>query len=352
MPLHFGRSTRAAVFFLMLLNAAFDLAGAMAAPQTPFKVQDSWKLGGDGSWDYLTVDASTHLLYIARLNRIMVVDTQTGKLFTEISGLQHAHGIAFDDSGQVGYITDGGAGSVVVFDRATHKAVATIPAGKNPDAIVFEPTQHRVFAFNGASKDATVIDASSNKVIATLAMPGKPEFSVTDGSGNVFVNIEDTNQVLRVDAAALKITASWSLAPCQAPTGLAIDIARHRLFSVCDNAKMAIVDSESGKLVTTCPIGEGADAVAYDSQRGLVLSSNGETGNLTILHQGSPDNYTAVQTLNTLPGARTLALNSTSGEVYTVSAKLGRSPAPNKQIPKPKPVIVPDSFVVLVIGRQ
>jgi YVTN family beta-propeller protein len=345
------RSTQISAISLSLLTALLLTVPSQAAPPAPFKVFNTWKLGGDGSWDYLKVDEAAHLLYIARLNRIMVVDTQTGKLVREIDGLQHAHGVALDDKGQVGYISDGGAGSVLVFDRSTFKVIATIPAGKNPDAVLFEPTQRRVFTFNGASKNATVIDASSNKVLATISMPGKPEFSVTDGTGNVFVNIEDTNQLLQIDAASMKVTATWPLAPCKAPSGLAIDIEHHRLFAVCDNTKMAIVNSQSGKLVAAAPIGEGSDAVAFDSKRGLILSSNGESGNLTILHQDSPDQYTTLQTLNTLPGARTLALNPTTGEIYTVSATLGQRPAPTKDIPNPRPPVVPNSFVVLVIGR-
>jgi YVTN family beta-propeller protein len=339
------------VLFLSLFSAMAVASPAQTVPSAPFKIQDTWKLGGDGSWDYLKVDEPAHLLYIARLNRIMVVDTQSGKLVTEIGGLQRTHGVALDDKGQIGYISDGGAGSVLAFDRSTFKVTATIPAGKNPDAILFEPTKHRVFAFNGGSKDATVIDASSNKVIATIPMPGKPEFSATDGKGNVFVNIEDTNQLLHIDAATLKVTGTWSLAPCKEPSGLAIDIEHHRLFSVCDNAKMTVVDSESGKLVATASIGEGADAVAYDSRRGLVLSSNGESGNLTILHQDSPDHYTVQQTLTTLAGARTLAVNTTTGKIYTVTAKIGPKPAPTKEMPNPRPPIMPNSFVILVIGR-
>jgi YVTN family beta-propeller protein len=324
---------------------------AVAPAEAQFKLQDTWKLGGDGSWDYLTVDAQAHLLYIARLDRIMVVDTASGKLVTEIGGLQHAHGIAFDDQGKVGYISDGGAGSVLVFDRATYKVLAAIPAGKNPDAVLFEPTQRRVFAFNGASKDATVIDAQSNKVIATLPMPGKPEFSVTDGNGNVFVNIEDSSEVLHLDASSLKIAAAWSLAPCKAPTGLAIDVAHHRLFSVCDNDKMAIVDSQSGKLVSAAPIGAGADAVAYDASRGLVFSSNGESGTMTILHQQTADRYVVLQNLQTKLGARTLAVDAANGSAYTVSAALGRKPPATKDNPRARPPVLPGSFVVLVLAR-
>jgi YVTN family beta-propeller protein len=265
--------------------------------------------------------------------------------------LRHAHGIAFDDKGQVGYISDGGAAAVLVFDRATLKTLATIAAGKNPDAVLFEPTHRRVFAFNGASNSATVIDAATNQVIATIPMPGKPEFSVTDGVGNIFVNIEDTSQVLRIDSDALKVTGTWSLAPCSAPSGLAIDVPHHRLFSVCDNNSMAIVDSQSGKVAATVPIGEGADAVAYDGGNGLVFSSNGESGNLTIVHQDSADHYRVQQTLSTMLGARTLALDLANHRVYTVSAKLGHKAAVTKENPKPKPQVLPDSFVVLVIAQ-
>jgi DNA-binding beta-propeller fold protein YncE len=188
-------------------------------------------------------------------------------------------------------------------------------------------------------------------VIATLPMPGKPEFSVTDGSGNVFVNIEDSSEVLHLDASSLKITAAWSLAPCEAPTGLAIDVVHHRLFSVCDNNKMAIVDSQSGKLVAAAPIGEGADAVAYDASRGLVFSSNGESGSMTILHQQTADRYSVLQNLSTKLGARTLAVDAANGSVYTVSASLGRKPPATKGNPKARPPVLPGSFVVLVLAR-
>jgi YVTN family beta-propeller protein len=341
----------AVILTFTFLDAAMEPVSALGLPAPPFKIVDTWKLGGDGSWDYLTVDSSAHLLYIARLNRIMVVDTQTGKLAGEIEGLQHAHGIAFDDKGKIGYITDGGAAAVLVFDRATFKTVAKIAAGKNPDSVLFEPMHRRVFAFNGASNSVTAIDAATNQVIATIPMPGKPEFSVTDGIGNIFVNIEDTNQVQRIDSDTLKVTATWSLAPCNAPSGLAMDVSHHRLFSVCDNNKMAIVDSRSGKLMGTVPIGEGADAVAYDTRNGLVFSSNGESGNLTIVSQDSAGLYTVRQTLDTMLGARTLALDPASGRVYTVSAKLGHKPAVTKENPKPKPQVIPDSFVVVVIAQ-
>jgi YVTN family beta-propeller protein len=318
------------------------LASLLAAPSTrasdfSFKLQNTWKLGGHGSWDYLTVDAEAQILYIARLNRVMLVDIRSGKLITEITGIDHAHGIAFDDLGEVGYISDGGAGTVLVFDRATYKVLATIPAGKNPDSILFEATHHRVFAFNGISHDATIIDATSNSVIATIPLPCKPEFSVTDGAGSVFVNVEDSSSVLRLDADSLKITATWSLAPGKGPSGLAIDAAGQRLFSVCDNAKMIILDSQTGKLLASPAIGAGADAVVFDATRKLVFSSNGESGTMTIIHANGPASYATVQTLPTQIGARTIAADPTTGTLYTVSAALGPKPPASPSNPKPPP---------------
>lgn len=288
---------RSSVRLLLTIVLSVAAASTLYATDAPFKLESVWKLGGDGSWDYMTVDASAHILYIARLNRVTLVDVRSGKLVTEITGITHAHGIAFDDRGKVGYISDGGAGKVLVFDRATYEITAAVPAGKNPDSILFEPTQRRVFSFNGVSHDATVIDANTNAVVATIPLPGKPEFSVTDGAGNIFLNIEDSSAVLRIGAASLKITASWPLAPGEGPSGLAIDTAGHRLFSVCDNNRMVILDSRSGKLLAAPRIGEGADAVVLDPRRELAFSSNGESGNITVI--GAEPPYPTIQSLAT-----------------------------------------------------
>ena len=343
------RSRSRMVLGLLALSLARALN--LRASEASFKLQSTWKLGGDGSWDYMAVDPASHILYIARLNRIMLVDPQSGKLVTEITGLTHAHGIAFDDQGKLVYISDGGAGTILVFDRVSYKSLATIPAGKNPDAVLFEPTQRRVFAFNGGSHDATVVDAATNSVIATIPLPGRPEFSVTDGAGNVFVNIEDSSVVLRIDAATLKTTASWPLAPGETPSGLAIDTAGHRLFSVCDNNRMVILDSQTGKLIAAPAIGEGADAVAFDPAHQLVFSSNGESGTMTVVRAAAPAGYDTIQTLSTKLGARTLALDPSSGTVYTVSAALGPKPPASPSNPKRRPSILPDSFVVLAYSR-
>jgi YVTN family beta-propeller protein len=299
----------------------------------------------------MTVDAHAHVLYVARLNRVMLVDMHSGKLVTEITGMTHAHGVAFDDRGDVGYISDGGAGRILVFDRATYKVTASVPAGKNPDSILFEPMQRRIFVFNGVSHDATVIDAATNSVVATIPLPGKPEFSVTDGAGNIFVNVEDSSAVLRLDAATLKTTGSWPLAPGEGPSGLAIDIAHHRLFSVCDNNRMVILDSQTGKLVAAPRIGEGADAVVFDAAHELAFSSNGESGTITVVRAQGPSSYLATQTLTTKLGARTMAVDSSTGAIYTVSADLGPKPPASPSNPKRRPAVLPDSFVVLVFTK-
>lgn len=342
---------------LCLLVSTLALSSLIHAASPPdqsghgYRVKEAWRLGGDGSWDYLTLDGPNHLLYIARLNRVIVVDTSSGKQVGEIAGLEHAHGVVLDGNGKTGYISDGGAARVVVFDRSNYKVTAAIPTGKNPDSLLIEPVSHRLFVFNGASKSATVVDGNTNSVLATIPLPGKPEFSAAGEGGSVFVNIEESSRILRIDASALKITGSWPLAPCEGPSGLSIDASRHRLFSVCDNKKMAVVDSLSGKLIATVPIGEGPDAVVYDPVRSTIFTSNGESGDLTVVKQITPNSYASVQTLSTKLGARTVALDPASGTLYVVSSDLGPKPKATVAVPKPKPAVVPDSFVVLVISQ-
>ncbi len=339
------RRSLAAATALLLCTTAFA--------QTPsFLVEKTWHIGGDGGWDYLTTEPSAHRLYIARGNRVQVVDTQSGKLIAEIGGMGGTHGIALNSNGKTGYISDGGDGMVRVFDRATLKVTASIPAGKNPDAILFEPATHRVFAFNGRSSSATVIDTGDNRVLKTIPLPGKPEFAQADGAGSVYVNIEDKSEIVRIDAKSMTATASWPLAPCESPSGLAIDTTHHRLFSVCDNKLMAVVDTRTGHVVATPAIGNGPDATRYDAKRHLIFSPNGQDGTLTVVRQNSADSYTPVQTLTTQKGARTMALDSASGTLYVVTANFGPRPAATADNPHPRPSIEPDSFVVLVVGTK
>lgn len=334
------------------LAASLAAVVGTAAAQVPqYRVQQTWHVSGDGWWDYMTVEPAAHRLYIARGNRVQVVDTRTGKLITEMGGMQGTHGIALDQNGKSGYISDGGAGVVRVFDRATLKETASIPAGKNPDAILFDPATARVFAFNGRSQSATAIDTGSNKVLKTIPLPGKPEFA-QDDSGTVYVNIEDKNEIVRIDGYHLNVTATWPIAPCDSPSGLTIDRVHHRLFSVCDNKLMTVLDAQTGKVVATVPIGSGPDATRYDPKTHLVFSPNGRDGTLTVVQQLSKDSYKPVQTLTTQRGARTMALDRKTGEIYLVTAGFGPPPPATAANPHPRPSMLPNSFVVLVVGNK
>jgi YVTN family beta-propeller protein len=342
------RNTRrlsAALLFTLAVSAALS-----AVAQKPFSVLGKWKIGGEGGWDYLVADSSAHRLYITHGGRVEILDSATGKSIGAITGLKGTHGVALDEDGKFGYISDGGANAVVVFDRATLQKVTSIPAGTNPDGIVFEPVTRTVWAFNGRSHDVSVIDTSARKVIATVALPGKPEFPQADGTGQVFDNIEDKNEIVRLDARNQKITATWPLAGLESPSGMAIDRVGHRLFSVCDGQKMAVVDYDSGKVIATPAVGDGPDAAGYDPKTKLAYSSNGD-GTLSII-DASDSSYKVLQTVRTQPGARTMAWDSATGKVYAVTAQFGPRPDPTPTEPRPRPSIIPDSFTVLVVGRE
>jgi YVTN family beta-propeller protein len=335
----------------VVMAAATCISTAPLLAAENYSVQATWKLGGDGGWDYLTMDPDAHLLYITRGNRVMVVDVQAGKLAAEIPGFEGIHGVALDSAGKYGYVSDGRANMVRVFDRGTRQVVASIPVDQGPDSIVFEPVLKYVFSMNGQGKSTSVIDTASNKVIATIPLPGRPEATAADGKGNVFVNIEDKSELARIDAATFKVTGTWSLAPCDGPSGFAIDPVSRRAFSVCDGKTMAVTDLDTGKVVATPAIGQGPDAAGFDPQHGLVYSSNGQDGTLTILHQDSPDSYSLVQTVPTKRGARTMALDPSTGKLYLVTADFGPRPAPTADNPRPRPPILPGTFTVLVVGK-
>jgi YVTN family beta-propeller protein len=345
------RNLRAPNLRVLAPVAAIALAAAVSAwGQKPFTVRDKWKVGGEGGWDYLIADSAAHRLYITHGGRVEVIDTATGKPVGAITGLKGTHGVALDDAGKYGYISDGGANAVVVFDRASLQIVTSIPAGTNPDGIAFEPVTKTVWAFNGRSKDVTVISTATQKVIATVPLPGKPEFPVADGKGVVFDNIEDKNEIVRLDAKDPKVTATWSISPCESPSGLAIDRAGRRLFAVCDEKKMAVVDADTGKVIATPVVGNGPDAAAYDPGAKLAFSSNGE-GTVTII-DASNSSYKVLQNLATQQGARTMALDPATGKIYVVTAQFGPRPAATESNPRPRPAIVPDSFTVIVAGHE
>jgi YVTN family beta-propeller protein len=341
----FGRPVAAA-----LLLSGLIAAPALLSAQKPYHILDRWKIGGEGGWDYLLADSPAHRLYITHGPRVEVVDTTTGKPVGAITGLHGTHGIALDDAGKFGYISDGGGNAVVVFDRATLATVATIPTGgQNPDGIVFEPATQTVWAFEGRSKDTAVISAATRKVVATIPLPGKPEFPAVDGKGIVFDNIEDKNEIVRLDAHSLKLTAEWPITGCDSPSGLAFDVAGSRLFPVCDGKKMGVVDSNTGKVLATPAIGDGPDAAGWDAKHKLAFSSNGD-GTLSIINAKAAG-YPSVEELPTQKSARTMAYDAATDRIYLVAAEFGPAPAPTAAVPHPRPRVIPDTFTVLVVGR-
>ena len=322
----------------------------MFAAEGPFHVENSWQIGGEGGWDYIAVDPQTDLLYITRGDHVQVVNRESGKPVADITGLHGTHGVVFAAGGN-GYISDGRGNQVVVFDRKTYKVIRTIPAGTNPDGILYEPVTRTVWAFNGRSHNVTVIDTKDDQVLATLELPGKPEFPVADGKGNVYDNIEDKSEIVHFDARSRKLLATWPVAPGESPSGLAIDRAHGILFSVCDNQKMAIVSIETGKVIATPTIGDGPDAARFSKDGGYALSSNGESGTLTVVHEDSPHHFTVVQNLPTEKGARTLTLSPDGSKVYLVTARFGSRPTATQDQPHSRPPMIPGSFTLIVVGK-
>jgi len=327
--------------------------GAIAAPapKNEWRVVQRWQVGGEGGWDYLAFDPGTKHLYVSRSDRVVVLDVGNGKQLGEVDGLSGVHGIALANDLHRGFISNGRANTVTVFDPANLKTVQTIPVkGENPDAILYDPFSKRVFTFNGHSHDSSVIDASSGKLLGNIALPGKPEFAVSDGQGHVYDNIEDKGELVEIDPRAMKVTHTWPLKDCEDPSGLAMDIAHRRLFSVCQNRNMAVTDADSGRPVASVPIGDGPDGAAFDPQRQLVFSSNGGSGTLTVVHEDSADRYSVLANAPTQKSARTMALQP-GGDLYLSAAQFGPRPKPSADNPRGRPPLVPGSFTILVVGQ-
>jgi YVTN family beta-propeller protein len=344
--------SKAARIITPLLFAATSLSVCLpqfAAAQSPYRIVARWHVGGVGSWDYLKVDPVNHHLYITHKTQVDVVDTATGSVIGAITGMKGVHGVALDPNGKDGYISDGISDTVVVFERKSLQIEQSIAVGMKPDAILYEPTTKTIWAFNGTSGTASVINAASRTVIATVVLPGKPEFAVADGAGTIYNNIEDKNSVARIDAATRKVTATWPLTSCEAPTGLALDVRGHMAFSVCDGKQMGVTDTSNGKTLQNVPIGDGPDAAAYDSAHQLAFASNAD-GTLTVIDT-SVHPFRVVQTLATKPGARTMALDPENGRIYLVSADLGPAPATSSG-GHSRPTPLPNSMMVLVVGRE
>jgi DNA-binding beta-propeller fold protein YncE len=313
-------------------------------------VVKTYPLGGDGGWDYLKLDPDSRRLYISRSTHVMVIDADSGKSVGDIADTPGVHGIALAPDLGRGFTSNGREGTVSIFDLSTLKTIKKVQVGDNPDAILFDPATKRVFTFNGRSQDSTAIDAATGEVVGKIPLGGKPEFGVTTGAGELFVNLEDKSETLALDPKNLKIKSRWLLAPCQEPSGLAIDVKTRRLFAGCDNKMMAVVNADTGIVITTLPIGDGVDANGFDPETGFAFASCGE-GVLTVAHEDSPDTFSVVQSIPTQRGARTMALDSKTHQIFLVTAKFGPPPAATEQQPHPRPSILPDSFVVLVVGK-
>ncbi|HEY1730506.1 MAG TPA: YncE family protein [Terriglobales bacterium] len=331
---------------LIALLAAAILATVPAYAQQ-FKVADRVKLGGEGGWDYLVYDKDGQRLFITRGSHVMVVDAKTLKVTDDIPDLSAIHGVALVHELNRGFISNGGDNTVTIFDLKTLKKLDSAKVGERPDAILYEPFSKHVFTFNARSHDSSVIDAATGKVLATIPLGGKPEFPASDGNGKLYVNIEDKSQIAEVDVTKNAVMNTWAIAPCQEPSALAFDAEHHRLFAGCDNKMMAVVDSDSGKVITTVPIGEGVDAGRFNPETHQIFMSCGE-GLLTIIHEDSPDKYTVQQNLPTARGARTMALDPESNTAYLVTAQREDKPVP----PGQRPTMVPGSFSLIVAKPQ
>ena len=335
------------------LQAAAAQSGPTATAAQPgagYHLVKTLAVGGDGGWDYLAVDGAARRLYVTRGSHVMVIDVDSGKVAGDIPNLSGVHGVAVADDLGRGFISNGRSDQVTVFDLKTLQVLAQLKStGQNPDAILYDPATHRVFAFNGRSASATVFEGATGKLAGTIALGGKPEFAASDRQGGVFVNIEDKNQVVRIDAAKLTAGTPWPLAGCDEPSGMAIDAAHQRLVIGCGNEVSLIVDSANGRVVAKLPIGKGVDANGFDPGTGLGFASNGE-GTLTVLREESPDRWTVAANAPTRRSARTMAVDEKTHTVYLAAADFGPPPPPTAAEPHPRPALLPGSFVILVVG--
>jgi YVTN family beta-propeller protein len=314
-----------------------------------YHLADKYKLGGEGGWDYLAGDFAMHRLFISRGTKVLVVNADNGSVIGEIPGLHRSHGIALVPEFNKGFASDGNPGTVVVFDYRTLKVLDTLKTDKDCDGIIYDPGSKRVFTMNGDANTSTVIDAATAKVLANIPLGGGPEFEASDGKGHVFANLEDKSSMVKINSQTMKVEETWPLAPCQSPSGLAIDAENERLIVGCHNRLMTFVDGNSGKIIGTVPIGQGVDANRFDPGTKLAFASCGD-GTITVAHEDSPDKFTLVGTVTTQRGARTMEVNPTSHDIYTVTAEFGPAPAATPENPRPRPTIVPDSFTLLVFS--
>ena len=334
---------------IFIIVIPFLLYNLSYSQNSGYKISNTIHLEGDAGWDYLSVDDATNRLFVSHGNMVQVVDLTSGTLAGTISDTKGVHGIAIAADLNKGFISNGRDTSVTVFNLKTLDFITKVKVtGINPDAILYDPFSKKVFAYNGRTSNATVIDANTNEVISTIALDGKPEFSVTDGNGKVYVNIEDKNKISVINSATLQVEQSWSVEPGDEPSGLAIDNENHLLFAVCGNKLMVIVDAQTGKIVSTVTIGEHVDGVGFDPGTMRIFSSNGD-GTLTVVQEEKGNSFTVVENFATQRGARTIAVNKITHHIYLPAAEYEAAPEPTKDNPNPRPKIKAGTFVILDI---
>ena len=310
---------------------SLNLSTASAQTTSGYHITKKIPIAGQGGWDYLTVDEGARQLYVSHGTRVEVLDVDSGEIIGKIEKTPGVHGIAIAAELGRGFISNGQSSTVTIFDLKTLKAISEVPVGKKPDAIIYDPATSRVFAFNGGSNSATAIQAADGKVAGTVDLGGGPEFAVADGAGYVYDNLEDESLVLKINAKSLKVEQRWPTAPCASPSSIAMDRPNRRLFVGCRSKVMAVMNADTGKVITTLPIGDHVDATAFDADSRLIFNSNGE-GTITVIHQDSPDKYSVVENVKTLPKAKTLALDPKTHRLFLSTAEAGQ-------------------FEVLVVGR-
>ena len=335
----------------VVISTCVILAAPGAAESKPtYAVARTMVIGGDGGWDYVYADSAARRLYVARATRFMVVDLESGKVVGEIPDTPRAHGVAIVSDLGIGFTTNGGENTSSVFDLKTLKVSEKIKTGEGPDALVYDTASGHVFIMDGHGKAASVIDPKARKVIATIALSGKPEAPVSDGRGHVYVNIEDKHSIAVIDSSANKVVDEWTMEGCEEPSGLAMDPDEGRLFAACGNKVMAIVDSKTGKLLATVPTGDSSDGAAFDPKAKVAVTSNGE-GFMSFV--GERDGkYVLLQNVPTKKGARTITFDAATGQMITVSADLGPAPKPSPENPRGRPLPLPNSFVVIAVGKK
>ncbi len=332
------------LFISGLLISSLLIAIQAENHSSGYKIINKIHLEGDSGWDYLYSDDASGHLYVSHGMMVQVVDENSGKLIGTIKGLNGVHGIAIADKLNKGFISNGRDSSVTIFNATSLEVIARVKVtGANPDAILYDPFSNKVFTFNGRSNNSTVIDAESNKVIATIDLNGKPEFAVTNEKGKLYVNFEEESKICQINTSSLKVENVWPISPGDGPTGLAFDIENNRLFSACGNKTMVIVDAETGKVITSLPIGERVDGVAFDPQLKCAYSSNGE-GTITVVKEENKDSFNVIENIPTQKGARTIAVNRLTHHIYTPTAEFGAIPEGKRW-----PEIIPNSFEVLDI---